>query len=154
MLLRPTCFSKIGDRILRINGDRTDHLQQPDATMLLRQLNGPITFHVFTPNAERHSLSTMAKRSTEGSYMPGNLIGYQTTSMNSLAMSQMSTLSTENSASRISQLLEHLPHDKEKHIKWVGFFRLFPRFCSDANNAFFTQWGIRLAARIFVSYFL
>lgn len=52
--------------------------------------------------------------------MAGNLIGYQTSSMNSLAMSQMSTLSSENTANRISQLLENLPRDKDRHLKYVS----------------------------------
>lgn len=117
--------SQIGDRILKINGNPTDHLHHQDASQLLRQLNGPITFHVFTPNAERHSLSDIRKdvtsRSSEyldrvGNY-PGNLIGYQTGSVSSLAMSQMSTLSSENTASRISHLLENLPHAHERHFK-------------------------------------
>ena len=106
---------------MKINGNPTDHLHHQDASHLLRQLNGPITFHIFTPNAERHSISDIASRSSEyldrvGNYT-GNLIGYQTGSMSSLAMSQMSTLSSENTASRISQLLENLPHAHEKHFK-------------------------------------
>ena len=116
-------FLQIGDRILRINGNPTEHLHHSDASILLRQLNGPITFHVFTPTAERHSISEIFSRSTEyldktGSYTD-NLIGYQTGSMSSLAMSQMSTLSSENTANRISQLLENLPRDSEKQFKYV-----------------------------------
>jgi len=111
---------KIGDRILKINGNPTDDLHHKDASYLLRQLNGPITFHVFTPNPERHSISDMKSKSNEYLDRAGNLtgssIGPQTVSMSSLAMSQMSTLSSENTTNRISQLLENLPHSDEQHL--------------------------------------
>ena len=119
MCLIQNFFLKIGDRILRINGNPADQLRHPEAVNLLRQLNGPITFHVLTPNSEKQSLADVNK-SMESLDSTRGMIGSQSSSMNALGRSSnslISTLSTDNSSNRLTLFLESMAQETNKPFK-------------------------------------
>ncbi len=83
-----------------MNGQPTDQLTHPAALNLLRQLNGPVTLHVLTPNIEKRPVSEAANRSFESNDTPkGTLPITQPLLTSTTAINRLSQLSLQSNDS-------------------------------------------------------
>eukprot|EP00794_Sanderia_malayensis_P008083 gene8083-8948_t len=114
---------KIGDRILRMNGQPTDQLTHASALELLRQLNGPVTLHVLTPTNEKRPVSEAIHRSME------NLDALATSSRKGNPPITQPLLTSTTAVTRLSQLSLH-----SSEAGSVVLNNRFPPTYSDATS--------------------
>ncbi len=80
-----------------MNGQPTDQLSHAAVLNLLRQLNGPVTLHVLTPNVEKQPISEANNRSFDNDSSKGTLPISQPLLSSTTAASRMSQLSLQSS---------------------------------------------------------